>query len=124
MLPYPIARMISSLAMASLITLRFTNRVVDTTFETLKFSAAASFGIGRRAVVTALSSARNIHLLTLPSQPHHTSDAISFFTVLDAYTNFGISCVHTTFSLAELVTLTSFHLTNQTVKFSLTVFNF
>jgi hypothetical protein len=85
----------------------------------MKFSAAASLGLGRRACVSAISSAHNLHLLTSSQSQDLSSDSSSFFNVLEAYTKLGVNVVHNSFCLAELITLSTFHLTANTIKFSL-----
>jgi hypothetical protein len=118
LLPTGVASLISSFAMASRFSLRMTSVIVENLFESLKFSASASLGVGRRALVSAVSSARMLHLLAL-KKPDPSTDALTFYSVLDAYTHFGVSIIHNSFSLAELLTLTTFHLTSSTIKFSL-----
>lgn len=122
LLPAAMASLISSFAIATRLSLRMAGIVVENMFESLKFSASASLGLTRRALVTAVSSAKMLHLLAL-RKPDSSNDAITFYSVLDAYTNFGISIIHNSFSLAELLTLTTFHLTSTSIKFSLEVLN-
>ncbi|KAI8913296.1 hypothetical protein EDD86DRAFT_200197 [Gorgonomyces haynaldii] len=104
--------------MASRLSLRLCTIIVDNVFESLKFATAGGLGLSRRALVTAVSSARSLHLMTI-KRPDPPSDALTFFKVLDQYTNMGVSMIHTSFSLAELLTLSSFHLTSTTIKFTL-----
>ncbi|KAI8899404.1 hypothetical protein BC833DRAFT_585794 [Globomyces pollinis-pini] len=118
LLPTKIANVVSSVSMASRVSLRFASLVVDGIFESMKFSTAATLGVTRRALVAAISSARSLHLMAL-GDSDKSNDALSFFKVLDYYTSAGVYVIHTTFSLAELLCLSSFHLYSATIKFSL-----
>ncbi|KAJ3284673.1 hypothetical protein HK104_009828 [Borealophlyctis nickersoniae] len=68
-------------------------------------------------MVGAITSARMLHLLSL-SGSRASGDAV-FLDVLDRYTNASIHMIHSMFSLAELLTHATFHLTSSTIKFSL-----
>ena len=63
LLARPIAKIVSSISMASRVSIRLSALVVDSIFDSLKFSAAASLGVGRRALVSAVASARTLHLM-------------------------------------------------------------
>ncbi|KAJ3007392.1 hypothetical protein HKX48_009176 [Thoreauomyces humboldtii] len=111
-----VARFVSSVSTACRISLRTASILVEAIFESLKFSASASLGITRRALVTAISSARTLHLIAMG---RGKGDSVSFFKVLDRYTSVGVYVVHNVFSLAELLTHTTFHLASSTIRFSL-----
>ncbi|KAH6568632.1 hypothetical protein BASA60_008588 [Batrachochytrium salamandrivorans] len=117
-LPLPIASMISTVSMASRASIRLTSVVVDLAFESLKFGASATLGLGRRAMVSAASSARSLHAIAA-RQGTCSADHGPFFSVLDKYTNSSIYAIHNAFSLAELLTLSSFHLASSSINFSL-----
>jgi hypothetical protein len=51
LLPSSVASVVSSLSMASRVSIRFTALVIDSVFDSLKFSAAASLGVGRRGKI-------------------------------------------------------------------------
>ncbi|KAJ3160547.1 hypothetical protein HDU88_007901 [Geranomyces variabilis] len=112
-----IAALISSVSTACRISLRTASIVVEAVFESLKFSASTSLAITRRALVGAISSARTLHLIAMGKGK--TSDSLSFFKVLDQYTSAGVYVIHNVFSLAELLTHTTFHLASSTIRFSL-----
>lgn len=100
---------------------------------------STSFSLYRSLVVGALSSASTLHGKFHRTHPdlqsssssitttytHHNdiqqlpAHAGLFHRVLDHYTNMSIATVNHGFSLAELFTLATFHLTSRTVKFSL-----
>ncbi|KAJ3153400.1 hypothetical protein HDU86_005230 [Geranomyces michiganensis] len=112
-----IAALISSVSTACRISLRTASIVVEAVFESLKFSASTSLAITRRALVGAVSSARTLHLIAMGKGK--SSDSLSFFKVLDQYTSAGVYVIHNVFSLAELLTHTTFHLASSTIRFSL-----
>ncbi|KNE56360.1 hypothetical protein AMAG_17907 [Allomyces macrogynus ATCC 38327] len=119
-----LASTISQVSTATRFSLRCLALLCEAFFEAAKFSTAASLAIGRRALVTALTSARHVHLLTASANPGELARldpnlGASFLSLLDEYTALGIYFVHHSFSLAELLTLTTFHLTSSTIKFSL-----
>ncbi|KAI9017389.1 hypothetical protein BC832DRAFT_527154 [Gaertneriomyces semiglobifer] len=111
-----VAAVVSKVSSAARVSLRLTSIMVEAVCESLKFSASTSLGITRRAMVTAISSARTLHLLAIG---RGKSDSVSFFRVLDKYTLAGVYVVHNVFSLAELLTHTTFHLASSTIRFSL-----
>lgn len=118
LLPGFVAHLVSVFAAGSRHSLQFAQMFLGSMFELLKITTATSLGISRRAVVQAVSSARNIHQLTI-SNISNQSEPSSFFKVLDLYTNVGVSLVHNSFCLAELLTLCTFQLTANTIKLSL-----
>ncbi|KAI9221345.1 hypothetical protein BC828DRAFT_405010 [Blastocladiella britannica] len=124
-----VAKTISRVSTATRFSLRCVALVCEAFFEAAKFSTAASLAIGRQALVTALQTARsNNRQGRIGSRGDFASlnarlanePPSSFQAILDEYTALGIYFVHHTFSLAELFTLTTFHLTSSTIKFSLT----
>ncbi|KAJ3120694.1 hypothetical protein HK098_004414 [Nowakowskiella sp. JEL0407] len=129
-----IARAISYVATTARISLRAAGMVADTALETAKVGTSMSLGLGRSLLVNALYTARSLHLgpskrSILDSDvseieegsdvaqplPEHVS---LFHHALDRYTSISIGVINNTFSLAELFTLATFHLTTKTVKFS------
>ncbi|KAI8816773.1 uncharacterized protein EV422DRAFT_571526 [Fimicolochytrium jonesii] len=111
-----IARVVSSVSSACRISLRTASILVEIIFESLKFSATTSLSFTRRALVAAVSSARTVHLIAMGKG---RKDSLSFFKVLDKYTSAGVYVIHNVFSLAELLTHTTFHLASSTIQFSL-----
>ena len=86
LLATPIARVVSSISMASRVSLRLSAVLVDSVFDSLKFSAAASLGVGRRALVSAISSARMLHLLASGKSGDLIDSSLNsrpFYQVLD-----------------------------------------
>lgn len=121
LLPWQIATIVSSVSMASRISLRFISLAVETIFNSLKFSAAASLGVTRRSLVAAVSSARSLHLMTFGRSEVPDDYTQGFFAVLDLYTNTGIYAIHASFSLAELICMSTFHIYSSAIRFTLDV---
>ncbi|KAJ3309490.1 hypothetical protein HDV04_005982 [Boothiomyces sp. JEL0838] len=113
LLPSYLASLISSLSMASRVSLRFASIAVDTIFESLKFSTATTLGLGRRTLVSAVSSARSLHHMIGKEKE------LSFYNILDNYTNTSVYMINMSFSLAELLCLSTFHLYSASIRFTL-----
>ena len=60
-----VAGIVSSLSLATRVSLRVASLTVGTLFQSLKFSATATLGLGRKTLVSAVSTARNLHLMAL-----------------------------------------------------------
>eukprot|EP00842_Homolaphlyctis_polyrhiza_P005225 jgi/Hompol1/5703/HPOL_001104-RA len=117
-LPFPLAYVVSSVSTASRLSLKIANVITDTAFESLRFGAATTIGLGRRAMVSAISSARSLHAAYI-RRGESASEHDRFFDVLNSYTDAGIYVIHNAFSLTELLTLSSFHMASSTIKVSL-----
>ncbi|KAK6094293.1 hypothetical protein MT418_005363 [Batrachochytrium dendrobatidis] len=117
-LPAPLASIVSSISTISRVSIRIASVIAGVTFDSLKFGVSTSFDLGRRVMVSAASSARTLHSI---AARHETvsADHGPFFNVLDKYTDTSIYIIHTAFSLAELLTLSTFHIASTTVNFSL-----
>ena len=111
--------MVSSLSNLCVFSLRVAAVAVDACSATLKYSAATTLGLGRQALVSAVSSAQTINNIATRTPPTHAQSTLTFSKTLDAYTAVGVSVVNSTFSLAELLTLTTFHLTSSTLKLTI-----
>ena len=114
-----IAPLVSSFSMATRVSLRIASMSIECIFDSFKYSALASLGLGRRTLVSAINSARTLHFITFGQKTVETDTY--FLKVLDQYTDQGVYVAHTIFSLAELLSLTTFHLSSSTIRFSLRV---
>ncbi|TPX32436.1 hypothetical protein SmJEL517_g04439 [Synchytrium microbalum] len=110
------ARAISSVSIATRIALRLSQIVVEAFFETLRYSTTSSLSFTRHAIVAALSAASSQRSITSSQQ---MSESYFFTRVLDRYTTAGVYFVHNIFSLAELFSMSSFHLVSRTIQLSL-----
>ncbi|KAJ3298735.1 hypothetical protein HK104_010373 [Borealophlyctis nickersoniae] len=130
-----VAYAISTLATTARISIRAAALVAETALEGAKYGTTVGFGMGRTALVGALLTARAVHgrvsgipnlpepkgLLTAGSgsavmkadeepKPEHLA---IFHNALDKYTRMSINVVNESFTLAELFTLATFHLTTK-----------
>jgi hypothetical protein len=130
LLPLPVAHVISTAAMGVRISLRMTYLITNSLFHTTKLSIKTSFGVGRSVLLNAVSSALALHQLASRSNNEESKqnnghaliypeNSSRFLKVLDQYTSTSIYTVNACFSLAELLTLTGFHLFSTTINFSL-----
>ncbi|KAI8057215.1 hypothetical protein BDF22DRAFT_740746 [Syncephalis plumigaleata] len=122
-----IANAVSSISHATRLSLNCSAFLVECFFEGAKYGTQTGLDISRRALVAAVSSARDIHRRTLLSSDDTSNGGQNeqqnvmstvddpFYQVLDKYTNLGIYYIHSAFSLAELFTLTGVHLTASTI---------
>ncbi|RKP25728.1 hypothetical protein SYNPS1DRAFT_11374, partial [Syncephalis pseudoplumigaleata] len=120
-----IANVVSSISHATRLSLNCSAFLVECFFEGAKYGTQTGLDISRRALVAAVSSARELHRRALAPNADDGGDgdpskgvAIGndpFYQVLDKYTNLGIYYIHSAFSLAELFTLTGVHLTATTI---------
>lgn len=129
--PAPIAGLITALATSARISLRLSAFFIETILETSQYSTRLSLGYTRRLLVTALSSARRVYLISNSaadgnllslvgydgqSNKPAPSSTDGFLQVLDKYTNLGIYIIHHTFTLAELFAMSGFYLTANAVQ--------
>lgn len=121
------ARMITTISTATRFSLRFSALVMEIFFETAKYSALTSMGLSRRALITAISSARKQYLTseeralicstrTGGGPEEGEGEEESFRSVMDKCTNLGIYVVHHTFTLAELFAMSGFHFFSNSMK--------
>lgn len=133
--PAPIAGLITALATSARVSLRLSAFFIEAILETSQYSTRLSLGYTRRLLVTALSSARRVYLISNAAadgeflsligyqgqdakegeeEPRPKKDG--FLQVLDKYTNLGIYIIHHTFTLAELFAMSGFYLTANAVQ--------
>ncbi|KAJ9083680.1 hypothetical protein DSO57_1032363 [Entomophthora muscae] len=109
------ARMISSISTVTRFSIRFSALVMELFFETAKHSALASMGLSRRALITAITAARQQHF-TSEERSLITNGDQDYASVMDKCTNLGIYVVHHTFTLAELFAMSGFHFFSNSMK--------
>ncbi|KAK8854844.1 hypothetical protein IAR55_003583 [Kwoniella newhampshirensis] len=137
--PTPIANLVTAVATSTRLSLRMAAFLIEAMLETSQYSTRMSLGYTRRLLITAISSARRVYLMTNAARdgdllglltgggtggnsseaggdykPTPTTDA--FLQVLDKYTNLGIYVIHHTFTMAELFAMSGFFLTTNAVQ--------
>lgn len=126
--PAPIANVVTALATSARLSLRVVAFFVEAMLETSQYSTRVSLGYTRRLLITAISSARRVYLMSnaafdgdflgvmgIGDQKSFPSTD-SFLRVLDRYTNLGIYVIHHTFTMAELFAMSGFYLTANAVQ--------
>ncbi|KAE8220486.1 hypothetical protein CF319_g5999 [Tilletia indica] len=141
LLPQGIADLISNISLLARISLKCSAFFIEVLIEAARFSTGAGLGLTRRALISAVASARNVSSLAggiLPGgrlegpqggtgngNDQNAMKALSktngpashaFLTVLDRYTSLGIYLIHHTFTLAELFAMSGFYLTSTGIK--------
>lgn len=123
-LPSRIANLITALASSTRLSLSVVAFFIETILESSQFSTRISLGYTRKLLISAITSARRVYLLsnaalsgdvlTLLDFKDDTNNSSpstdAFLQVLDRYTNLGIYVIHHTFTLAELFTMSGFYL--------------
>ncbi|RUS15286.1 hypothetical protein BC937DRAFT_92650 [Endogone sp. FLAS-F59071] len=118
LLPENLASLITAISIAARLSIRCSSLLLEALLETAKYSTSFGLGFSRQTLISAVSSAKRLHMLTTGATEGTVLDAASdgFLQVLDQYTNLGVYIIHHTFTLAELFTMTGFHLTAQSFK--------
>ncbi|PLW20717.1 hypothetical protein PCANC_07359 [Puccinia coronata f. sp. avenae] len=121
LLPQNLANFITAASLAARVSLRSSAFFIELILESLRYSTTTSLGITRRALISAVGSARAIHYNHddhNPSQhitsiqPHHSN----YLNVLDHYTNVGIYLVHHVFTMAELFSIAGLNLNHSVIS--------
>ncbi|WWC71646.1 uncharacterized protein I206_105604 [Kwoniella pini CBS 10737] len=136
-LPAPLAAMVTTIATSTRMTLRVTAFLIESILETSQYSTRMSLGYMRRLLITAISSARRVYLMStaamegdllslisggpiiIPNNNNGKVDAGStdnFLGILDKYTNLGIYFIHHTFTMVELFTMSGFFFTSNLIQ--------
>ena len=74
-----VASMISTFSTAARFSIRLSSFAVGTLFQALEFSTAATFGITRKTLVSAVSTARNLHRMASRSGSSSSSSSKYIF---------------------------------------------
>ncbi|KAI9485686.1 MAG: hypothetical protein EXX96DRAFT_474479 [Benjaminiella poitrasii] len=101
LLPENVASMVTTVSLATRISLRCSSLFFDAMFEAAKYGTSLSLGLSRTALVNAISTAKHLH------------------SMLEKYTNLGLYIVNHTFSLAELFAISGLQFTSKTIQSSL-----
>jgi hypothetical protein len=129
-LPTRIANLISALASSTRLSLSVVAFFIETILESFQFSTRISLGYTRKLLISAITSARCVYLLSnaalsgniltlldFKDDTHQSTPRTdAFLQVLDRYTNLGIYVIHHTFTLAELFTMSGFYLAGSAVS--------
>ncbi|KAA1119605.1 hypothetical protein PGT21_029992 [Puccinia graminis f. sp. tritici] len=115
LLPQNLANFITAASLAARVSLRSSAFFIELILESLRYSTTTSLGITRRALISAVGSARAIHY------NHHSNNNqplpnSSYLNVLDHYTNVGIYLVHHVFTMAELLSIAGLDLTHSVIS--------
>lgn len=137
--PAPVATAITALATSARYSLRISAFFIEMILEGSQYSTRLGLGTARRALITAISSARRVYLLSAAAAGEVTFDTAhdlthakgthpsglavgadpasgSFLDILDQYTNLGIYIIHHAFTLAELFAMSGFYLTASAIN--------
>ena len=114
--PAPVASLITAMATSARVSLRISAFLVEAMLDGSQYTTRLSLGYTRRLLITAISSARRVYLMSsaaaqgglLPmvgfdpevSAQENKTSTKGFLEVLDKYTNLGIYIIHHTFTLA------------------------
>lgn len=111
-----VASLITALSLVSRLSLRFTTIFIEAMLESARFSSSQSLSLTRRALITAVSSARSLNL-------YHSSPSndAQYLSMLDRYTNLGAYWIHTSFTLTELFAMSGFSLAGSLISTASTV---
>ena len=125
----PIANIITTLATSARLSLRVIAFFVEAILETSQYTTRASLGYTRRLLITAITSARRVYLMSdaafdgdilgimgLKEQNAVMPLTDVFLQTLEKYTNLGVYVIHHTFTLAELFVMSGFYLTANAVQ--------
>ena len=130
--PAPVAALITTMATSARVSLKMSAFLIETILDGSQYTTRMSLGYTRRLLITAISSARRVYLMSSaaahgdflpvvgfdPEEPSPKSkeSTSGFLQMLDKYTNLGIYLIHHTFTLAELFTMSGFYLTANAVQ--------
>ncbi|OUM69553.1 hypothetical protein PIROE2DRAFT_2415, partial [Piromyces sp. E2] len=114
---------ISKLTNIAKSTINATNNISDIVIGTAKYSTLTTFSLSKSLLLNILSSAQNIISHTEKEDIKNNNNTIqptsSLTESVQKYFSFGAYLIHQSFSLTELLTLSAFNFTSQSVKFSL-----
>ncbi|KAH9809883.1 hypothetical protein DFH28DRAFT_903938 [Melampsora americana] len=117
-LPSNIANIITIATIAARLGLRSTSFFAELVVESIRYGTNTSIGLTRRALTSAVGGARSNHL----TSPDHFRELtendmeLTYFQLLDRYTNLGIYTVHHIFTLSELFAMAGLNLTQSAIS--------
>ncbi|ORE01871.1 alpha/beta-hydrolase [Rhizopus microsporus var. microsporus] len=110
LLPQNVASMVTTVSLATRVSLKCSSLLVDTIFGAAKYGTSMSLCLSRNAITHAISTAKHLH--------SNDQDNL-FIKTLEKYTNAGLNWVSHTFSLAELLTISGIQFTSRTIQSTL-----
>lgn len=132
LLPQNLADMVTNLALLARVSLKSTAFFIEVILETAKYGTGMGLGLTRRALISAVGTARAIHALKSGEQwdaqnvgrspTYGVKDLVrkdqssAFLSVLDKYTALGVYLIHHSFTLAELFAQSGFYLAESSIK--------
>lgn len=125
LLPENLAEAITALSMVSRVSLRATAFFLEVILEGAKTSTGFGFGLTRRALIAAIGAARTMQALS--GHGYEADDARGgrldggLFSILDKYTAVGISVIHHTTTMAELMAMSGISLVQDSIRSGMAV---
>ncbi|WAQ84851.1 hypothetical protein PtA15_5A424 [Puccinia triticina] len=116
LLPQNLANFITAASLATRVSLRSSAFFIELILESLRYSTTTSLSITRRALISAVGSARAIHYNTTTTTTNNNNNNNPYLNVLDHYTNVGIYLVHHVFTMAELLSIAGLDLTHSVIS--------
>ncbi|UZJ51914.1 hypothetical protein CBS101457_001234 [Exobasidium rhododendri] len=132
LLPQNVAEMVTNLALLARVSIKSTAFFIELILETAKYGTGTGLGLTRRALISAVGTARAVHALRYGEEwdareagnssvtgVHaiaRLDQKAAFLSVLDKYTALGVYLIHHTFTLAELFAQSGFSLVDQSIK--------
>ncbi|SPO39358.1 uncharacterized protein PSFLO_04839 [Pseudozyma flocculosa] len=132
LLPQQIAEVVSNLSLLARVSLKSAAFFIELVLETAKYGTGMGLGITRRALISAVGTARALHSIgsgqgwnaqdagrpmTIANSVRNANDA--FLSLLDKYTAVGIYLIHHTFTMAELFAMSSFYIASSSIQVGL-----
>lgn len=121
LLPQQVAEMVSNLSVIARVSIKAAAFFIEVILEAVKNSTGMALGITRRALISAIGTARAVHSIT-SGETWNAKDTgrseqttPSFLSILDKYTAVGIYLIHHTFTLTELFAMGTFQLVGGTL---------
>lgn len=117
-LPQNIANIITVATIAARLGLRSTSFFAGLVVESIRYSTNTTVGLTRRALTSAVGGARSNHLTSPDCFRELTENdmELTYFQLLDRYTNLGIYTVHHIFTLSELFAMAGLNLTQSAIS--------
>ncbi|EGG09588.1 uncharacterized protein MELLADRAFT_77122 [Melampsora larici-populina 98AG31] len=117
-LPQNVANIITMATIAARLGLRSTSFFAELVVESIRYTTNTTVGLTRRALTTAVGGARSNHLTSPDCFRELTENdmELTYFQLLDRYTNLGIYTVHHIFTLSELFAMAGLNLTQSAIS--------
>ncbi|KDE05852.1 hypothetical protein MVLG_03795 [Microbotryum lychnidis-dioicae p1A1 Lamole] len=121
LLPSSLAHLISAISVCSRVSIRSAALFIEAILESIRQGTTAGLGLARRALISAVASARTLHYVAKGldwdgRNAQGQRDLGLYLGLLDRYTNLGIYVINHTFTLAELFSLAGLSLTMSTTS--------